>query len=135
MAALLWDGRFALITVALAGFGRAIAEVGAVIIVGVSINHLTRAMTTAITLDTSRGDLPLVLALGFVLLALAVNTLVAVSRMTAQRLHLAQDPREWSVADIFAAIPRFAINRTTTNGHWLPFLPAARHMATTSGWN
>lgn len=91
MAALLWDGRFALITVALAGFGRAIAEVGAVIIVGGNINHLTRVMTTAITLETSRGDLPLALALGVVLLALAlaVNTLVAVSRMTAQRLHLA----------------------------------------------
>lgn len=91
MAALLWDGRFALVTVALAGFGRAIAEVGAVIIVGGNINHLTRVMTTAITLETSRGDLPLALALGLVLLALAlgVNMLVAVSRMTARWLHYA----------------------------------------------
>lgn len=78
MAALLWDGRSQLLTVALAGFGRAIAEVGAVIIVGGNIDHVTRVMTTAIALETSKGDLALALALGFVLLviALAVNAAV-----------------------------------------------------------
>ncbi|NNF77598.1 MAG: ABC transporter permease, partial [Rhizobiales bacterium] len=85
IAALLWDGRFTLMTVALAGFGRSIAEVGAVIIVGGNIDHLTRVMTTAIALETSKGDLPLALALGLVLLviALAVNALVFVMRQTA----------------------------------------------------
>ncbi|MFD1342056.1 ABC transporter permease [Litorisediminicola beolgyonensis] len=75
ISALLWDGRYALLTVALAGFGRATAEVGAVIIVGGNIDHLTRVMTTAIALETSRGALPMALALGIVLLvlALAVN--------------------------------------------------------------
>jgi len=72
MAALLWDGRFALMTVALAGFGRAVAEVGAVMIVGGNIDHLTRVMTTSIALETSKGDLPLALALGIVLLAMAL---------------------------------------------------------------
>jgi tungstate transport system permease protein len=78
LAALLWDARGQLMTVALAGFGRAIAEVGAVIIVGGNIDHLTRVMTTAIALETSKGDLALALALGFVLLliALAVNAAV-----------------------------------------------------------
>ncbi|MCL4151653.1 UNVERIFIED_CONTAM: hypothetical protein GTU68_067212 [Idotea baltica] len=71
--ALLWDGRFALVTVALAGFGRAIAEVGAVIIVGGNIDHLTRVMTTAIALETSKGDLPLALALGLILLMIALS--------------------------------------------------------------
>lgn len=87
MGALIWDGRFSLLTIALAGFGRAIAEVGAVIIVGGNIDHLTRVMTTAIALETSKGDLPLALALGIVLLilALAVNGLVMGLRMTAGR--------------------------------------------------
>ena len=87
MRALIWDGRFSLLTVALAGFGRAIAEVGAVIIVGGNIDHLTRVMTTAIALETSKGDLPLALALGIVLLAIAltVNGLVMGLRMTAGR--------------------------------------------------
>ena len=87
ITALLWDGRFALLTVALAGFGRSIAEVGAVIIVGGNIDHLTRVMTTAIALETSKGDLPMALALGIVLLvlALAVNGLVSVLRLTAAR--------------------------------------------------
>ena len=58
---LLWDGRFSLLTACLAGFGRAIAEVGAVIIVGGNINHVTRVMTTAIALETSKGDLALAL--------------------------------------------------------------------------
>lgn len=75
--ALLRDGRLALITVALAGFGRATAEVGAVMIVGGNIDHLTRVMTTAIALETSRGNLALAMALGLILmvLALAVNGL------------------------------------------------------------
>jgi tungstate transport system permease protein len=82
--ALLWDARFSLITVGLAGFGRAIAEVGAVIIVGGNIAHLTRVMTTAIALETSKGDLALALALGLVLLtlALSVNAAVMMLRMT-----------------------------------------------------
>ncbi|MEM7045546.1 MAG: ABC transporter permease [Pseudomonadota bacterium] len=85
--ALIWDARYSLLTVALAGFGRAIAEVGAVIIVGGNIDHLTRVMTTAIALETSKGDLPLALALGLILLiiALAVNALVMAARMTAAR--------------------------------------------------
>lgn len=57
IGALIWDGRYALLTVALAGFGRAVAEVGAVIVVGGNIDHLTRVMTTAIALETSKGDL------------------------------------------------------------------------------
>lgn len=87
VAALLWDGRYALLTVALAGFGRAAAEVGAVIIVGGNIDHVTRVMTTAIALETSRGDLALALALGMVLLTLAfaVNALVQTLRLTAAR--------------------------------------------------
>lgn len=85
--ALIWDARYSLLTVALAGFGRAIAEVGAVIIVGGNIDHLTRVMTTAIALETSKGDLPLALALGIILLiiALVVNALVMAVRMTAAR--------------------------------------------------
>lgn len=87
VAALLWDGRYSLMTVALAGFGRAIAEVGAVIIVGGNINHLTRVMTTAIALETSKGDLALALALGIVLMfmALTVNVLVMSLKTTAVR--------------------------------------------------
>lgn len=72
VAALLWDARYSLLTVALAGFGRAVAEVGAVIIVGGNINHVTRVMTTAIALETSKGDLALALALGLVLITLAL---------------------------------------------------------------
>ncbi|MEX5727198.1 tungstate transport system permease protein [Rhodovulum iodosum] len=85
--ALLWDARYSLLTVALAGFGRAIAEVGAVIIVGGNIDHLTRVMTTAIALETSKGDLALALALGLVLMAiaLAVNVVVQGVRLTAVR--------------------------------------------------
>ena len=85
IGALMWDARYSLLTVALAGFGRAIAEVGAVIIVGGNIDHLTRVMTTAIALETSKGDLPLALALGMILLviALTVNALVMAARLTA----------------------------------------------------
>jgi len=68
---LLWDGRTALLTAVLAGFGRAAAEVGAVIIVGGNIAHHTRTMTTAIALETGRGNLALALGLGIVLVTLA----------------------------------------------------------------
>lgn len=69
---LLWDARVALVTAALAGLGRALAEVGAVMIVGGNINHVTRVMTTAIALETSKGALALALALGMVLLVLSL---------------------------------------------------------------
>jgi tungstate transport system permease protein len=82
---LIWDTRFSLATVLLAGFGRAIAEVGAVMIVGGNIDGVTRVMTTTIALETSKGDLPLALALGVVLIAivLVVNA-------------VAQYVREWA---------------------------------------
>ncbi|MBO9421083.1 ABC transporter permease [Labrenzia sp. R4_2] len=85
--ALLWDARYSLLTVALAGFGRAVAEVGAVIIVGGNINHVTRVMTTTIALETSKGNLELALALGVILLAIAfaVNALVMTLRASAVR--------------------------------------------------
>jgi len=73
IATLLWDGRYSLTTAVFAGFGRAIAEVGAIIIVGGNINGFTRTMTTAISLETSRGDLALAMALGIVLLAIAIS--------------------------------------------------------------
>ena len=84
---LLWDGRYALLTVLLAGFGRASAEVGAVMIVGGNIDGHTRVMTTAIALETSKGDLPLALALGLVLMTvvLAVNALAQGVRGVAER--------------------------------------------------
>jgi tungstate transport system permease protein len=84
---LLWDGRFALLTVLLAGFGRAAAEVGAVMIVGGNIEGFTRVMTTAIALETSAGNLPLALALGMVLMAivLLVNALAQGARGLAAR--------------------------------------------------
>jgi tungstate transport system permease protein len=69
---LLWDTRYSLATVLLAGFGRAIAEVGAVMIVGGNIDGVTRVITTTIALETSKGDLPLALGLGFVLIALVL---------------------------------------------------------------
>ena len=83
---LLFEGRLRLATVMLAAFGRAIAEVGAVIIVGGNINHVTRSMTTAIALETSRGELGLALALGFILLTLAlgINALVLAMRPMRQ---------------------------------------------------
>src|SRR5215210_7073299 len=77
MLTVVWDVRFSLVTALLAGFGRAAAEVGAVMIVGGNIDGFTRTMTTAIALETSKGDLPLALALGLVLIAivLTVNAL------------------------------------------------------------
>ena len=76
---LLWEARVALVTVMLAGFGRAVAEVGAVIIVGGNINHVTRVMTTAIALETSKGDLDLALGLGIVLLVIVLGINAAAS--------------------------------------------------------
>jgi tungstate transport system permease protein len=72
IATLIWDGRFSLVTALLAGFGRAAAEVGAVIIVGGNIDGFTRTMTTAIALETSKGDLSLAIGLGTVLIAIVV---------------------------------------------------------------
>jgi tungstate transport system permease protein len=69
---LLWDARFSLLTALLAGFGRASAEVGAVMIVGGNIDGFTRTMTTAVALETSKGDLPLAMGLGLVLVAIVV---------------------------------------------------------------
>ena len=84
---LLWDMRFSLVTIVLAGFGRAASEVGAVMIVGGNIDGVTRVMTTAIALETSKGDLPLALALGFILLSvvLALNAGAFVVKETARR--------------------------------------------------
>jgi tungstate transport system permease protein len=86
VAAYLWDARYSLITAVLAGFGRAISEVGAVMIVGGNIDHLTRVMTTAIALETSKGELSVALGLGIVLLVLAlvVNGLVTTVRTRAR---------------------------------------------------
>lgn len=86
VGAYLWDARYSLITAVLAGFGRAISEVGAVIIVGGNIDHLTRVMTTAIALETSKGELSIALALGIILLTLAliVNGLVTTVRTRAR---------------------------------------------------
>jgi tungstate transport system permease protein len=84
---LLWDLRFSLVTIVLAGFGRAASEVGAVMIVGGNIDGVTRVMTTAIALETSKGDLPLALALGLVLLlvVLSLNAGAFVVKEAAQR--------------------------------------------------
>jgi tungstate transport system permease protein len=86
---LLWDGRHSLVTALLAGFGRAIAEVGAVIIVGGNINHVTRVMTTAVALETSKGNLSLALALGAILLIIAVAINASVGLLAARRPQLA----------------------------------------------
>lgn len=89
MPTLLWDARFGLLTVVLAGFGRASAEVGAVMIVGGNIDGVTRVMTTSIVLETSKGNLPLALGLGIVLLTLVtlINALAhSVSEAAKRRL-------------------------------------------------
>ena len=85
---LAWDERYALLTVLIASFGRAISEVGAVMIVGGNIDGFTRVMTTAIALETSKGDLPLALALGLVLLAvvLALNAVISALRRWRERV-------------------------------------------------
>ena len=72
IATLLWDGRRALLTAALAGFGRAIGEVGAIMVVGGNIDHHTRVLTTAIALETGKGEFAMALSLGFVLIGMAV---------------------------------------------------------------
>ena len=84
---LLWDLRFSLMTIVLAGFGRAVSEVGAVMIVGGNIDGVTRVMTTTIALETSKGDLPLALGLGIILLSivLALNAGAYVIKEQAQR--------------------------------------------------
>ena len=85
---LVWDERYALLTVVITAFGRAVSEVGALMIVGGNIDGYTRVMTTAIALETSKGDLPLAMALGLVLLAvvLVLNLLVAIVRRWRERL-------------------------------------------------
>ena len=87
VATLIWDARFSLVTALLAGFGRAAAEVGAILIVGGNIDGFTRTMTTAIALETSKGDLPLAIGLGMVLIAIvvAVNALVWTVRRAGER--------------------------------------------------
>jgi tungstate transport system permease protein len=89
MQALLWDMRYTLLTAVLAGFGRAIAEVGAVMIVGGNIDGVTRVMTTAISLETSKGDLALALALGIVLITIVVlvNAVAQIVKTTATKRH------------------------------------------------
>ncbi|MCM2310846.1 MAG: ABC transporter permease [Steroidobacteraceae bacterium] len=86
-ATLLWDIRFSLVTTVLAGFGRAAAEVGAVMIVGGNIDGVTRVMTTAIALETSKGDLPLALGLGAILIGIvvAVNAVAVLFKDAAAR--------------------------------------------------
>ncbi len=86
---LAWDQRLALLTIAVAAFGRAISEVGAVMIVGGNIDGFTRVMTTAIALETSKGDLPLALALGLMLLAVVglLNLAIALLRRWAEKRH------------------------------------------------
>ena len=88
VATLVWDARFSLVTALLAGFGRAAAEVGAIIIVGGNIDGFTRTMTTAIALETSKGNLPLAVGLGIVLMAIVVviNALAWAMRRAGERL-------------------------------------------------
>jgi len=87
IATLIWDARFSLVTALLAGFGRAAAEVGAIIIVGGNIEGFTRTMTTAIALETSKGDLPLAIGLGMVLIFIIVliNALAWGARRAGER--------------------------------------------------
>lgn len=87
VATLIWDARFSLVTALLAGFGRAAAEVGAIIIVGGNIEGFTRTMTTAIALETSKGDLPLAVGLGMVLIVIVIviNALAWGIRRTGER--------------------------------------------------
>ena len=87
LIACLYDARYSILTVILAGFGRAISEVGAVIIVGGNIDHLTRVMTTTIALETSKGNLSLALALGIILLliALIINLILISLKTRAKR--------------------------------------------------
>ncbi len=88
VATLIWDARFSLVTALLAGFGRAAAEVGAIMIVGGNIDGFTRTMTTAIALETSKGDLPLAIGLGIVLIVIviAINALAWGARHAGERV-------------------------------------------------
>ncbi|HMH89010.1 MAG TPA: ABC transporter permease, partial [Steroidobacteraceae bacterium] len=88
VATLVWEARFSLVTAMLAGFGRAAAEVGAVIIVGGNIDGFTRTMTTAIALETSKGNLSLAVGLGIVLMAIifGINTAAWMARRAGERL-------------------------------------------------
>ena len=90
IATLLWEGRFSLLTALLAGFGRASAEVGAVMIVGGNIDHVTRVMTTTIALETSKGNLALALGLGIILIALSMT--IAAAAFALQRTARRQGP-------------------------------------------
>jgi len=87
VATLVWDARFSLVTAFLAGWGRAAAEVGAIIIVGGNIEGFTRTMTTAIALETSKGDLPLAIGLGMVLISIVIliNALAWGARRAGER--------------------------------------------------
>jgi tungstate transport system permease protein len=87
VATLIWDARFSLVTALLAGWGRAAAEVGAIIIVGGNIDGFTRTMTTAIALETSKGDLPLAIGLGMVLIfiVILINALAWGARRAGER--------------------------------------------------
>ncbi len=87
VATLIWDARFSLVTALLAGFGRAAAEVGAIMVVGGNIEGFTRTMTTAIALETSKGDLPLAIGLGMVLMAIVIviNALAWGARRAGER--------------------------------------------------
>ena len=82
VVALIWDGRRTLMTAALAGFGRAIGEVGAIMIVGGNIDHATRVLTTAIALETGKGDFALALGLGFVLITLTLVVSLAIHALS-----------------------------------------------------
>ena len=88
VATLIWDGRFSLVVALLAGFGRAAAEVGAILMVGGNIDGFTRTMTTAIALETSKGDLPLAVGLGVVLIAIVfiINAFAWMVRRAGERL-------------------------------------------------
>jgi tungstate transport system permease protein len=89
---LTWDERYAMLTVLLACFGRAISEVGAVMIVGGNIEGYTRVMTTAIALETSKGDLPMAVALGVVLLVIVLGLNAVVAALRRWRLAHADMP-------------------------------------------
>lgn len=82
MKTLIWDARRSLLTASLAGFGRAIGEVGAIMIVGGNIDHVTRVLTTAIALETGKGDFALALGLGFILIGLAITVNVAIHMLS-----------------------------------------------------
>jgi tungstate transport system permease protein len=89
---LAWDERYALLTILIACFGRAVSEVGAVMIVGGNIDGFTRVMTTAIALETSKGDLPLALALGMVLLGVVLSLNVVIALVARWRTEIADGP-------------------------------------------